>query len=574
VALGAFLCMYLSWQLFDWIPGSRVDVGDLLILPVDVAAVLGAWWGSRCFDRSDRLRSFWRLMAAAFVAETIGDLVQAVYDLLLHSSPFPSLADPFYLAFYLLLVLALRRVPLPALSAGERRKTMLDAATIVVGGGAVIWYFVLGPTALEGGQSPLAMIVSIAFPIGDLLLLAGLAVLVLRQSPVRVRRSLALVALALALGIVADVLYGDGQLHGTYAVGNAADLLYVLEFSTFAMAGICQVRERREHRDERDRWPTVSAGAPMRRSRASWLPYLSVATGLGVLLSVELGGSFFPDVSLVLIVIVLTMLVSARQYFAQRELVQVQDALRRSEQVKDEFLSVVGHELRTPLASIRGSLGLLRGGVLGRLPTDAENMVSVALLNSERLGRLVNDILDIERMAAGRLTVEPSRIAARALIEQAVQVVQATADEAGVTLRLEAADIEVLADSDRIVQALVNLLGNAVKFSDRGGVVTVLVSRSGSEALFSVHDDGRGIPPDRLEAIFERFRQVDASDARERGGTGLGLPIARGIVEQHGGHMWAESFPGSGSTLRFTLPLAARDGTGDRVRSAESGASA
>lgn len=116
--------------------------------------------------------------------------------------------------------------------------------------------------------------------------------------------------------------------------------------------------------------------------------------------------------------------------------------------------------------------------------------------------------------------------------------------------------VMVHADSDRIVQALVNLLGNAVKFSPRGGTVSLTVTRENDQALFSVADTGRGIPADRLESIFERFRQVDASDARETGGTGLGLPIARGIVEQHGGRMWAESQAG-GSTFRFTLALAA-----------------
>ena len=112
------------------------------------------------------------------------------------------------------------------------------------------------------------------------------------------------------------------------------------------------------------------------------------------------------------------------------------------------------------------------------------------------------------------------------------------------------------ADADRIVQTLVNLLGNAIKFSPREGCVTVAVSRGDGCARFSVTDSGRGIPADQLDSIFERFNQVDVSDAREKGGSGLGLAIARGIVESHGGHLWAESVPGQGSTFYFTLPLA------------------
>jgi signal transduction histidine kinase len=565
VALGAFLLVYVSWQVLGWIPGPRQSVGDLLLLPVDAAATWAAWCASRRFPRSNRLASVWRWIALALAAETIGDLVQAVYDVDLHHSPYPSVADPFYLAFYPLLLFALLRIPAAALSSGKRATTTLDVATIVVGGGAVVWYLVLGPTALEGGQDVLAMTVSLSFPVGDLLLLAALAVVLLRQSPSALRAPLRLITIALALGIVADVLYGDGQLHGTYASGDYIDTLYVLEFSAFALAGVRQAPPDSEN----------AAGVAERSrrlgSRASWVPYLSVAIGLGVLLGVERRNPFFPDVSLVLIVIVLAVLVAVRQYLAQRELLRTQAALRRSEQLKDEFLAVVGHELRTPLTSIRGSLGLLAGGVLGELPEEAANMVAVAVLNTERLGRLVNDILDIERMAAGSLTLELAAVNAVELVVQSIQVVQATADAAGVTLRSDTARLTVLADADRIVQVLVNLLGNAVKFSPRGGVVTLSVSLRDDAALFSVCDDGRGIPADRLEAIFERFRQVDASDAREKGGTGLGLPIARGIVQQHNGRMWAESRAGGGSTFRFTLALAGepRKPARRRARAAE-----
>jgi signal transduction histidine kinase len=123
-------------------------------------------------------------------------------------------------------------------------------------------------------------------------------------------------------------------------------------------------------------------------------------------------------------------------------------------------------------------------------------------------------------------------------------------------LRTEIEELTVCADADRIVQTLVNLLGNAIKFSPRDSSVTVTVAPGEECARFSVTDQGRGIPADQLDSIFERFNQVDASDAREKGGSGLGLAIARGIVESHGGHLWAESTPGKGSSFRFTLPLA------------------
>jgi CheY-like chemotaxis protein len=135
-------------------------------------------------------------------------------------------------------------------------------------------------------------------------------------------------------------------------------------------------------------------------------------------------------------------------------------------------------------------------------------------------------------------------------------VVERLCAEAGIELRTEVEELEVLADPDRIVQALTNLLGNAVKFSPPDGTITLAVRRRGRDAAFSVRDEGRGIPPEKLEAVFERFRQVDSSDRREKGGTGLGLAITREIVQRSGGRIWADSEAGRGATFVFTLPLA------------------
>ena len=239
-------------------------------------------------------------------------------------------------------------------------------------------------------------------------------------------------------------------------------------------------------------------------------------------------------------------------------LVMVTDITERKqvERLKDEFVSVVGHELRTPLTSIRGSLGLIDAGVVGAISAEASEMIAVAITNTDRLVRLINDTLDAERMEAGRSELDLTAVAGASLVQQALTVVQATADAAEITVNCDLADVDVWADADRIVQTLVNLFGNAIKFSPRGSEIQVTVRDDGEVADFVVSDRGRGIPPDQLESVFERFRQVDGSDAREKGGTGLGLAIARGIVEQHGGRIWAESGEGVGTTFHFTLPLA------------------
>lgn len=236
----------------------------------------------------------------------------------------------------------------------------------------------------------------------------------------------------------------------------------------------------------------------------------------------------------------------------------VEDISERKEveRLKDELVSVVGHELRTPLTSIRGSLGLLEAGVAGELPQEAAEMVAIARQNTERLSRLVDETLDLERLGAGRVDLEVRSVTPAELLRSTAQVVQRVADDAGVTLIWDApADLELYVDPDRIVQALVNLIANAIKFSPRGASVRTIVKAHGSQVLISVRDEGRGIPLDQLETIFERFRQVDVSDHREKGGTGLGLPISRAIIEQHAGRIWAESEPGAGATFRITLPL-------------------
>ncbi|MBW3602910.1 MAG: response regulator, partial [Actinobacteria bacterium] len=232
---------------------------------------------------------------------------------------------------------------------------------------------------------------------------------------------------------------------------------------------------------------------------------------------------------------------------------------RHMERIKDEFLSVVNHELRTPLTSVHGALGLLASGALGPLPDKGRRMVEIAVSNTDRLIRLINDILDIERMDSGRVSLNPTVADAGELMAHATEAMQPMANQAGVELVTVPYPAPVWADSDRVIQTLTNLLSNAVKFSPSGASVSLTAQREGGDVLFRVTDRGRGIPPAKLETIFGRFQQVDATDSRDKGGTGLGLAICRTIVSQHGGRIWVESTPGQGSTFSFTLPVS--DGT-------------
>jgi PAS domain S-box-containing protein len=242
---------------------------------------------------------------------------------------------------------------------------------------------------------------------------------------------------------------------------------------------------------------------------------------------------------------------------------------RAVERMKDEFVSVVSHELRTPLTSLRGALGLLQGGLLREVEPKAQRMVDIAVESTDRLIRLINDILDVERIAAGKLALHRQVLPVAEILGRAVAEMRGLALQSGVHLELGMAAGTVDADPDRVVQTVANLVSNAIKFSPTGGAVRVTAVEQGSDVLFSVSDEGTGIPRDQREAVFGRFAQMDASDTRDQQGSGLGLAISRGIVEEHGGRIWVSSEPGIGATICFTLPRAERpaepspsDGTG------------
>jgi PAS domain S-box-containing protein len=224
------------------------------------------------------------------------------------------------------------------------------------------------------------------------------------------------------------------------------------------------------------------------------------------------------------------------------------------DRLKDEFISTVSHELRTPLTSIRGALGLLSSGILGEVNEKAANLLRIALTNSDRLVRLINDILDLERIQNGREPLAFRQVQLAEIVRQAIDGMQPVADAAGVQLIHDPTQVEIAADPDRLLQVLTNLLSNAVKFSPPNSTISVMLHPGVEGATLSVIDQGRGIPADKLEAIFGRFQQVDASDSRQKGGSGLGLAICRTIVLQHAGRIWAERNPVCGSTFRMFLP--------------------
>jgi two-component system, OmpR family, sensor histidine kinase VicK len=256
------------------------------------------------------------------------------------------------------------------------------------------------------------------------------------------------------------------------------------------------------------------------------------------------------------------------------------------ERMKDEFISVVSHELRTPLTSLHSALKILSTGRLGTLTPDGQQFLAIADENTERLVRLVNSVLDLQRIESGAVTMEKQVCNALDLMTTAMESMHPMAQQHEIKLVNDPIDLKLWVDADYMIQALTNLISNAIKFSAPGGTVWLSVScqtsalnrqpkstkakaakaqasqnvvlggilAASTAVLFQVRDEGQGIPVNKLESVFERFQQVDSSNSRKKGGTGLGLTICRKIIEQHDGKIWVDSKLGVGSTFSFIVP--------------------
>ncbi|HXZ48300.1 MAG TPA: PAS domain S-box protein [Usitatibacter sp.] len=230
--------------------------------------------------------------------------------------------------------------------------------------------------------------------------------------------------------------------------------------------------------------------------------------------------------------------------------------LKDLDRMKDGFVAVASHELRTPLTSMRGSLGLLQGGVAGELAAEARGLVSIAMQNCERLVRLVDDLLDLEKVTSGHGAFRIALLDWPTVLRQAIDSSHGFVESYGVAFELEPPpELRVRGDEDRLIQVLSNLLFNAAKFSPRGSVVTVSAKQlAESWVRTSVRDRGPGVPEHFRERIFQRFAQAHMGEDRPAEGSGLGLAISREIIERLGGHIGFDAAQGGGTVFWFDLP--------------------
>ena len=531
-------------------PDLLVDPGGWPLLVVPVTDVVLATLATLLHLRSRRDRLMLGLVAGSFFCFAASDFGFAVVTASGRQFTYGSVVDAGWLTGYLLLVLAIWaptiRAPGPAHGTEERSPVL---STVVIFG---LFLVALGTTLAASGSD------RVSPPAVVLLVLVVLAVLA-RQSLLgvdndRLRRQLeervaertrslrqVTARTDLLVDSVGEGIYGVDR-HGLVTFANPATALS-LGYEASDLVG------RHAHATFHAPGPD---GKPLPEARC----YIAEAVRDGLVSTAEDDSYVRSDGRLLPVEVTTTPVTEDDQVVGAVVIFRDVTQHREVDRLKSGFVSMVSHELRTPLTAIQGSLGLISGGALGPLPAAAGRMLEIASISAQRLNRLVDDILDIERIESGGLALEPSRQGARGVVGAAVEQMQVLAALAGVEIRVDEVTGTVHADPDRTVQTLINLIGNALKFSYRGGLVQVSAHPDGDVVEFRVTDEGRGIPADRLERIFNRFEQVDSGDAREKGGFGLGLAISRSLVERSGGRIWATNNDGSGATLHFTLPQA------------------
>ena len=237
--------------------------------------------------------------------------------------------------------------------------------------------------------------------------------------------------------------------------------------------------------------------------------------------------------------------------------------LEELDRLKSAFLANMSHELRTPLNSILGFTDVMLEGLDGQLTDYMDNDLRLIQKNGQHLLHLINDVLDMAKIESGKMNLNPEKFKVHDVLDEVTSITSTLASEKNIALFIEEdsnQEVEIFADNTRLRQVMINLVNNAIKFTFTGKIALRVAQLDGARVLITVKDTGLGIPPEHLEAVFQEFTQVDTSTTRKVGGTGLGLPISRRLVDMHGGRLWAEStgVEGEGSTFFVELPVEAR----------------
>ncbi len=504
----------------------------------------------------------WYLFGAGLLSFSLGDVLFNLYDQVWNREPpVPSVADAFYLAGYPFLTIGLLLLVL-RLRSQERRVGLIDAALLTVAFGLCQWIFLM-EDLVRGSASASEKIVALSYPAMDVVLLAALVFLAL--TPAWRTVAYRYLTASILLLLVADEIYGVSP--DTYADASWLDAGWLLSYVLWGVAalspsmrGLSEPKRSRDPRLTTLRLAVLAAAlaaAPaillVERATDGNIDAVAIAVGAVVLSGLVL-------LRLAGLIRSLDRLRGAERVAraeaesVRRQLAEQNEQLREADRLKDEFVALISHDLRTPLTSIMGYLELTLED--GELSKRQSGYLEIVDRNAKRLLALVNDLLFVARLEAGELDLHPSKLDLAAVVRQTVSEAEPRAAASGITLTCEAEPVPpVSADRGRIFQLLDNLVSNAIKFTPEGGDVRVSVAQANGAVRLEVADTGIGVDADEQRRLFERFFRASTAAERQIPGTGLGLYIARAIVEAHGGSISVESEPGRGTSFRIDMPV-------------------
>ncbi|MDX6440344.1 MAG: hypothetical protein QOE43_73 [Gaiellaceae bacterium] len=518
---------------------------------VGISAVAAILAGVRLHRPKAKLA--WYLIAFGMALFITGDVLAYNFQRFFgRPLPFPSVADPIYLAVFPAIVSGLLLL-IRARNRGGDRSSLIDSLIIGIGVGLLSWIFLMAPYAHAHLSTP-SKLTSLAYPLADLLLLSVAVRLVVGGGAKG--RSYYLTVLSIGVLFATDTMYGWEQLHGNYQPGSLLDggwLAFYLLLGAAALHPSMTVAE--------------GSAAPSRLTRPR-LVVLALATFVA-----PITGLFGPTTTsdrwviagsaMVLFALVLLRMVDVVQRHeagAAREqaLEKTTARLLELDQLKDRFVATVSHELRTPLTSIHGYLDLVLHDDAGELSDEQRKFLSIASRNTDRLRRLVQDLLLISELDAEELDFDFRDLDLPAVALESIESARPQAAAAGISLELVGdGPMRLMGDRVRLGQLLDNMISNALKFTPRGGSVSVRTTHSNNSAVLEVEDTGIGIAADEQKHLFDRFFRTRAAGEQAIQGTGLGLSISQAIAHAHGGLIEVTSEEHVGTTFRVAFPAIA-----------------
>lgn len=546
-----FMVLFSAWRRGQWLGEAStrafIDLSST-VAPLTAAAI--AFWRAQALPSERRLA--WRLLGAGCLSWGLGNIAWTYYELVLKVEvPFPSLADVGYVLLIPFAAAALLSMVVGSTARTARLRTLVDGLFIAASM-LFIARALLQPLWTYAGQQDglLAQALALAYPLGDVMLLA-LLIVVATRVPAAYSRTLLFLGAALACLAIADVGYWHLTALGTYETGSWADGGWVAAFLLVAYTALRPIP------------PPAAVGAAPPGFAATVLPLLPWIAATVVAMAVQATVGFL-EPTLFWIAIVTIALVTLRQFLIIAENIQLRRAaestLQRLQQQQAErtlMLNTVTHDIMSPLTSARIQLHLLekRAGQ----DEKAAHSIHIVDRNVDQVGRLARDLKDLANLEAGQFRIDPAPIDLAQLARNVVDSFQEMAQQVGLALRLQDdGPLPCLGDRHRLDQVLYNLVSNAIRYTKEGEVM-VWCHRRGDAAVVAVRDTGRGLDPDEMARLFRPFSQVHGKgEAREKG-TGLGLFISRSIAESHGGSLRVESAGrGKGSTFFLEVPLASQ----------------